>query len=258
MSMSLHSVLLEREGFAHAFFTRAGGVSQPPYDTLNFSTATGDDPEAVRTNWRRAAEHLGVDPSRIYVLKQVHGRSHRVVRAQDAQPDLVNTPGDITVSRSAGVACGVRTADCPAILLADRKSGAVAAIHSGWRGTVRNAARAGVEALRGIAGGAADIIAAVGPHIESCCFEVGDDVAAELAAASALGDAAIDDSRSKPHVKLRAILAEQLHAAGLDPDAIDHVRGCTYCRPDLFHSYRRNGALGGRLLAAIVVGSPEH
>jgi YfiH family protein len=258
MSMGLHSGLLAREGFAHAFFTRAGGVSGPPYDTLNFSTGTGDDPEAVRTNWQRAAEHLGVDASHIYVLKQVHGRSHRVVRARDAQADLMSIPGDITVSRSATVACGVRTADCPAVLLADRRSGAVAAVHSGWRGTVRNAARAGVEALREIAGGSADIIAAIGPHIESCCFEVGDDVAAELAAASALGDAAVDDSRSKPHVTLRGILEEQLHAAGLDRSAIDHVRGCTYCRPELFHSYRRNGTLGGRLLAAIVVGVPKH
>ncbi|MBW2526762.1 MAG: peptidoglycan editing factor PgeF [Deltaproteobacteria bacterium] len=258
MSLGLRSDLLRREGFAHAFFTRRGGVSRPPYDQLNFSTGTGDDPAAVRANWELAADHLGVSAARIYVLKQVHGRSHRTLRGDEAQEELMRTPGDITVSRAADVACAVRTADCPAILLADRRSGAVAACHSGWRGTVRNVAQAGLDALREVAGGSADVIAAIGPHIEDCCFEVGDDVAAELAAASPIGEAVVDRSRPRAHVDLRRIIEAQLRQAGLAPDAIDHVRGCTHCDPARFHSYRRNGKLGGRLMAAIVVRGRSH
>lgn len=256
MSLGLQSDLLRREGFAHAFFTRRGGVSRPPYDTLNFSTTTGDDPAAVRDNWRRAAGDLAVAMDRIFVLQQVHGRDHRVVAEHDRPADLSQTVGDITVSRTVGVACAVRTADCPAILLGDRRSGAVAAVHSGWRGTVRNAAGAGVDALRGVAATPPDIVAAIGPHIERCCFEVGEDVAAELAEATSLGQAVVDRTGSKPHVALRRILHQQLLEAGVPPSAIDHVPGCTCCQPDLFHSYRRNGKQGGRMLAAIVVRSP--
>ena len=252
MSLALHSRLLDAAGFQHGFFTRQGGVSKPPWDTLNFSFTTGDDPAAVRSNWERAARHLGVDADRIYVLRQVHGIAHCVVTGDEAPHTVMGQAGDIAMSQVGGVACGVRTADCPAVLLADRRSGAVAAIHSGWRGTVAGAAAAGMAALRQLVGDAGDIVAAIGPHIEQCCFEVGDDVAQQLAEASQLGERAIDRSHPKPHVDLRGIIAAQLAATGLSPAAIEHVRGCTLCEPQRFHSYRRNGKRGGRLLAAIV------
>ena len=249
---ALASAALTQAGFSHAFFTRAGGVSRPPWDTLNFAAGTGDDPAAVRKNFALAAQILGVTASRLYVVSQVHGVAARVIEEGEDREDVLRAIADITLSRAPGVACGVRTADCVPILIADRTSGAVAAIHSGWKGTVANVAAAGVRALRDLIGARGDFLAAIGPHIETCCFEVGADVAAELAACSSLGGAAVIPG-DKPHVNLRAIVRAQLEAEGLAATAIDDVRGCTVGDRDRFHSFRRDGKVGGRLLSAIVV-----
>jgi len=252
MPLGLHSPLLERAGFRHAFFGRQGGVSEPPWNSLNFSLASGDDPRAVRTNLERAAAHLGVAAERIYFLCQVHGSDHRVVDGGQPPAEVQRWEGDIALSRTPELACGVRTADCAAVLLADRRSGAVAAIHSGWRSTVQSVVSAGLAALGELSGGPLEPVAAIGPHIEACCFEVGEDVAARLAAASPAGEAVVDRRPAKPHVDLRRIIAAQLEQSGVPAEAIDHVRGCTVCQPERFHSYRRDGQRGGRMLAAIV------
>lgn len=254
---ALTSPILEKAGFRHAFFTRIGGVSRPPWDTLSFVLATGDDPAAVGENLRRAAAILGVDPARVYYLSQDHGTAHRVLDGSEDREELLKTVGDITLSRTPGLACGVRSADCVPILIADRRSGAVAAIHSGWKGTVVNVARAGIRALRELIGAPGDLIAAVGPHIERCCFEVGPDVAAQLAAASSLGDAAVIAGSGKPHVDLRRVVHAQLEAEGIAPEAIDDVAGCTVGDRDRFHSFRRDGKVSGRLLSAIVPRPPS-
>ena len=99
----------------------------------------------------------------------------------------------------------------------------------------------------------AEIVAAVGPHIEGCCFEVGDDVAAQLAACSSLGERALIRGGARARVDLRRIIHAQLEAAGIAAGAIDDVPGCTVCDRDRFFSYRRDGQVGGRLLSAIAV-----
>jgi YfiH family protein len=254
MEMSpLRSPLLIRAGFSHAFFTRQGGVSLPPWDTLSFAAATGDDPDHVRENFRRAALALGVPPRRVYVLSQVHGTAAQVLTGVEDRDAVIRSVGDITLSRSPGVACGVRSADCVPVLVADLVTGAVAAIHSGWRGTVQAVAPAGVAALRALVGGDGDLVAAIGPHIQACCFEVDHDVAAELVACSTAGTRALSERTGvKPKVDLRKIVRAQLEASGLAPDRIDDVHGCTFCEPERFHSYRRGGPRSGRLLSAIV------
>jgi YfiH family protein len=249
MTLGLCSNLLAEAGFRHAFFMRLGGVSPPPWESLNFSTASGDSGDAVATNLSRAARSLEVPAERIYFLSQVHGHDHRRLDGTEDRQAMLHVEGDITVSSTPQVGCAVRMADCPAVLVAHRESGSVAAIHSGWRGTVQHAVAAGVKALRDMAGDG-PLLAAVGPHIESCCFEVGADVAVEIAAASDLGDSIIDDSRAKPHVDLRRVIDAQLRSAGVG--AIDHVRGCTMCDSKRFHSYRRDGKVSGRMLAVIV------
>jgi polyphenol oxidase len=257
---ALVSPLLSAAGFSHAFFTRRGGVSAPPYDTLSFAVSTGDAPAAVGENLRRAAARLGIPAARLYFLSQVHGVAARVLAGDEDRDAVVREVGDITLSRAPGVGCGVRSADCATLLLADRRSGAVAAVHSGWRGTVQRAAIAAVAALRALAGPGAELLAAIGPHIEPCCFEVGDDVAQELASCSRLAGAAVlrggDAPGARPHVDLRRILRAQLEEAGLAPEALDDVRGCTLCDPTRFFSYRRDGQRSGRLLSAIVAGGP--
>jgi polyphenol oxidase len=259
---ALRSRLLDEAGFSHAFFTRRGGVSQAPWDSLNLAVGVGDTAEAVVENLARAARALGVPPQRLYFLSQVHGSDFRVLDGTEPQEEVVRMVGDITISRTPGVGCGVRTADCVPILVADRASGVVAAIHSGWRGTAARVVVTAVNALRELIGGSGDLIAAIGPHIEVCCFEVGDDVAAELARASSLGEGALERSRSqganpvegsgKPRVNLRRIVRAQLGELGIAREAIDDVLGCTVCDRERFYSYRRDRDRSGRLLSAIV------
>lgn len=259
----LQSPLLLASGFCHAFFTRLGGVSRPPWDSLNFSAGVGDDPAAVAENLRRAEGFLKVAPGRLYFLSQVHGSDYRVLEGTEGWEEVVQSVGDITLSHTAGVGCGIRTADCVPVLLADKKSGAVAAVHSGWRGTAARVAMTGVRALRELIGaGGGELIAAVGPHIEACCFEVGEDVARELAGASTAGESAVlrgskalcEDAppEGKPRVDLRRIVRAQLEEAGIEPGSIDDVRGCTVCDKERFHSFRRDRDRSGRLLSAVV------
>jgi len=249
VALGLESPRLREAGFRHAFFMRQGGVSAPPFDSLNFFSGSGDPVEAVAENFRRAAASLAVPADQVYVLSQVHGTDHRVLAGTEPREEVLHEQGDITVSRAADVACGVRTADCVAILLADRQSGAVAAVHSGWRGTVAGAGPAGVASLRALIGDEGDIVAAVGPHIEQCCFEVGDDVAATIAEATPLGRAVVEVRDPRPHVDMRRVIDRQLTDMGVE---VDHVPGCTVCDQKRFHSYRRDGKVSGRMLAAIV------
>lgn len=246
------SELLTAAGFKHAFFNRLGGVSKFPLDSLNVAGgATGDDPQDVRENQRRCAKALGVGLEKLFLLSQVHGTNAVVLTGTEDRDEVILRQADIHASRVAGVACCVRSADCVSILLGDRVSGAVTAVHSGWVGTVANVVGAGVQVLRSLAP-AADIVAAIGPHIETCCFEVDDDVAERLANASTLGTFVVDRSRTKPHVNLRKIIRAQLIEAGVDSAQIDDVHGCTVCNKERYFSYRRDATKSGRMLAGIV------
>lgn len=227
-------------------------MSEGAYATLNTSAGAGDDPDVVRQNVALIERALDVSPERLFYGSQVHGVDVAIVRTGDTRDDVLVRKVDAVATSLEGTGCGVRSADCGTVLVGDRRSGAVAAIHAGWRGTVLGVVAAGVRALRASLDQEPDLVAAVGPHIERCCFEVGDDVAAELAACSTAGERAVDRSRSKPHVDLRIVLETQLRDLGFDAAAIDHVRGCTVCDADRFFSYRRDGARSGRLMAAIV------
>jgi polyphenol oxidase len=96
------------------------------------------------------------------------------------------------------------------------------------------------------------IVAAIGPHIETCCFEVGEDVAQDFANASVAGQTVIDRSREKPHVNLRRVIRAQLVGAGVGDASIDDVPGCTVCDAERYFSFRRDAEKSGRMLAAIV------
>lgn len=247
----LESPLLGRAGFRHGFFTRNGGVSEGPYRSLSFSLAVGDEPGNVAENLRRAAGALGVPSDRIYYLSQVHGRQTQLADGGEPPARFLEREGDAVIAVGGQLACAVRSADCVPILVADRSSGAVAAIHAGWRGVVANVVGAAVAALRDNTQQRGDLIAAIGPHISVHAFEVSEEVAAELARASAATDV-VHHGATRPHVDLRRIVRAQLTAAGLDSSAIDDVEGCTVSEPERFFSFRRDGARSGRHLSAIV------
>lgn len=248
------SRLLRDSGFRHAFFTRHGGVSTGPYRSLNFSYAATDTPENVRENLQRAAHALQVDAARLYFLSQVHGRDVRVLGGDEDRERVLFEEADALVSLARDVACGVRTADCVPILIGDRASGGVAAIHAGWRGTVAGVVAQAVQRLRRVSGGEGDLVAAIGPHISLQAFEVSEDVAQELAECSPLADVVDRSFGPKPHVDLRRIVRAQLLELGLAEDTIDDVPGCNLLDEADFFSYRRDGKASGRHLSAIVAG----
>jgi len=247
---ALYSPLLTRHGFRHAFFTRRGGFSKAPYASLNFSFSVGDDASDVDRNLRAAAHSLGVSVSRLYFLSQVHGRHCVELTADADQRKVVFTEGDALVSGETNVGCGVRTADCIPVLVADLVTGRVGAAHAGWRGLVAGVLEQTVQCVAKV-GANHRLIAAVGPHIETAAFEVSEDVATELRNASPGVDPVVRGAE-KPHVNLRRVAEAQLLRLGLQPENIDHVAGCTFTDATRFFSFRRDGKASGRHLSVIV------
>ncbi|HBQ18711.1 MAG TPA: peptidoglycan editing factor PgeF [Myxococcales bacterium] len=239
--MWLRSKRLEEAGFRHAFSTREGGVSEGPFASLNLARTVGDDPAAVAENARRFEAALECD--RLYEVSQVHGRAVERV-SHEPVAEIRRREADALVTSVAGAAVAVRTADCVPILLADPASGAVAAVHAGWRGVAQNILRVALEEL-----GAADPIAAIGPHIRLDAFEVGPEVAAEIARAVP-GARVVEARAPRPHVDLAAAVRAQLAEAGVTE--IDDVGGCTHAEPARFFSHRRDAGKTGRHLSAIV------
>lgn len=251
----LTSPLLSAAGFRHAFFTRRGGVSEGAYHSLNFSVAVGDDEANVAENLRRGAEALGVAPERLHFLSQVHGSAVHTLDPGDDRHRTLTLEGDALTARTGRLACGVRSADCLPILLAERSSGAVAAIHAGWRGLVRGVVEAGVRALRDLVANEGEIIAAIGPHISAEAFEVSADVAGELVRVSPDPEVLLTPGDgAKIRVNLRRIARSKLEHSGLARHQIDDVWGCTVGDAERFFSYRRDGKKSGRHLSAIVPG----
>lgn len=248
----LVSPLLKSAGFRHAFFTRGGGVSRPPFASLSFSVSVGDDPEHVRENLRRASEALELPSPLVFFASQVHGTTTLRVDGSSSPEEVMKREADAIVSGVPSLACAVRTADCVPLLIGDRRSGAVGAVHAGWRGVELGVIESAVGALRELLAGPGDLVAAVGPHISLGAFEVGEDVAARLAAVSPDPDVVDRSFGPKPHVDLRRIVRAKLGALGLEPSAIDDVGGCTVLEPERFFSFRRDGARSGRHLSAIV------
>lgn len=244
-----HSRLLSAAGFTHAFFTRHGGTSPGAYASLNFSYAVGDAAANVDENLARAARALGIPRDRLYFPSQIHTDGVHELRGGELHGEVLRTEADALVSSAPGIACGVRSADCLPILIADPAVGRVAAVHAGWRGlTCRILSRA----LERLGGSPERWIAAIGPHISAEAFEVSEEVAQELSAASPNPSVVQRHHGPRPHVDLEAIARAQLLEHGLDPSRIERVGGCTQLEPQHYFSFRRDGKHSGRHLAAIV------
>lgn len=238
------SARLAEAGFAHGFSTRLGGVSPLPAGPLDFAMLR--DPGALAENLRRYGEATGLAVTRLYQVTQVHGA--RVVEAAGDPTAFREELADGVLARAGSGACvGVRVADCVPVLMADRATGDVVAAHAGWRGVVDGILAASVAVL----GGGREVVAAIGPCIGVCCFEVGADVAQRIAESSTSGARRAEHAPGKCFVDLRAAVRAQLTALGVADGAIDDVAGCTRCESERFHSYRRDGDESGRMLAAL-------
>jgi YfiH family protein len=247
MAIVVRSALLDRHGFAHGFSTRVGGVSEGPFASLNLARNVGDDLAAVEENYARVAKAIGYDVSRLREATQVHGAEIVFAETSVDAETARAWKADALVCREAGTAVGVRTADCVPILVADPATGAVAAIHAGWRGVVAHVVTRAIAAL---GGDPSALVAAIGPHIRLASFEVSEDVAVQIAAASTAD--VVDFRVPRPHVDLARAVRAQLLAIGLEAANVDDVGGDTFAEAARFHSHRRDGERSGRQLSAIV------
>lgn len=206
------------------------------------------------TGWAKAAALVACATDAVHRARQVHGATVLVV--DDAVAFEEPPPADALVSVTPGAAVAVVTADCVPILLADPVTGAVGAVHAGWRGTVQRAVQAGVAAMQHAFGSRpGDLVAAIGPCLDVCCGEVGDEVVDAFRAAG-------HDARAverwfsigpggRFHLHLARANRDQLETAGVGRERI-HVAGlCTRSYPEVFHSYRAAGPNAGRMAALI-------
>jgi YfiH family protein len=222
------------DGVGAAFTGRAGGVSTPPYDSLNLGGAVDDDPAAVRANRGRAAAALGLDPDRTVWMRQVHGADV----AFATSPELPG-PVDAVVTTVPGLALGVLVADCAPVLLADPVAGVVGAAHSGRPGTAAGVVPALLKAMCERGADPARTAAAIGPAACGRCYEVPAEMRADVAAS--VPAAYATTAAGTPGLDIRAGIAEQLAAGGVTTVRVDPR--CTIEDPGLF-SYRRDGRTG--------------
>jgi YfiH family protein len=257
----------------HAFSTRPGGVSALEGENLlNLGFTDWDTRENVQKNRRRFQAALGASGLPLIALKQFHSD---VVHSFDTAP-TDPCRGDATITDRPNLLLAVQTADCVPILLVDPKKRAVAAIHAGWRGTLARIAAKTIGKMQMHFGtNPPDLLAAIGPSIGPCCYEVGTEVATQFLSQFADAPDYFDEFRTgdepnpiqwlnmmppghQPPPKgvlldLPKANRSQLLAAGLRPRNIHTIDLCTACRPDLLFSYRKEGSASGRLMSVIAL-----
>jgi YfiH family protein len=194
-----------------------------------------------------ASRHAAAWPGEYSRVKQVHSAIVHVSDAPASPPDDSAAEGDALVTRIPARWIGIRTADCVPVLLADTRNRAVAAVHAGWRGTIADITSATLRKMSEVyRTDPGNIVAALGPCIGECCYEVGPEVARQFHADH--------ESETLPsHVDLVEANLRQLLAAGVAPERIDVAGLCTMCEEEEFHSYRRDREASGRMVSAIRV-----
>ena len=244
----------------HCFTTRIGGVSEGIWSSMNLGLHRGDDPEKVAENYRILGKCIGFELEDLVLTHQTHSDIVRKVgRADCAGIDSHTYPeSDGLITNEPGVALVIFTADCTPILLHDPVTGAVGAVHAGWRGTASGIVKKCVEAMvREYGCDPADIHAAIGPNIGQCCFQTDREVPDAMIAA--LGHAAkefIEPREDKYYVDLKEMNALWLRRSGVRN--IEISISCTACRPDRFWSHRvTNGERGSQGAVIICKGAAE-
>jgi hypothetical protein len=232
----------------HGFATRAGGVSEGPYASLNLGFSTGDAREKVEENLRRLAAAAGAPLGALCRVSQVHG--DRVLEARAGEggdaPRPVEGEADGLWTEAPGTWVAVGTADCVPVLLVDPDAKRVAAVHSGWRGTDADISARAVEAL--VAQGARPerLLAAVGPCIQRCCYEVSQELGQRFTAR--FGAEVVEASGPGVRLDLTLAVRQTLLRAGLKPAHVDVLKECTACDAARFFSHRRDAGRTGRHL----------
>ncbi len=251
--------LEEVPSLCHGFSTRHGNNRNFSAHPFNLGQTAWDSADRVDQNRRRFLAALNLSETSLATLRQIH--SDRIHMIEEMPGDWNPPEGDALITQTEGVSLAVQTADCLPVLIADPGNGAVAAVHSGWRGTLKRIAFETILAMqKAFRSDPGRLLVAVGPGIRSCCYEVGPEVsglfedkypeaAATLPAPGRPGKFLLDMTKA---------LKVQLHVAGIHPGNIYDLGLCTCCNADTFFSYRREGAPSGRMLALIGLKKQGH
>ncbi|MDT8380242.1 MAG: peptidoglycan editing factor PgeF [Desulfotignum sp.] len=232
----------------HGVFTRRGGVSRPPFDSLNVGFSSGDDSEAVTENRHRILSCLGLP--RAVFLHQVHGKDVLVLAREDTpDPELIWKPGhpatgkvltgDAVVTDLTQLALVIQVADCQAVMLADPRKKVIANVHSGWRGSIENIIGRCVDVMVHRFGcDPRQILAGISPSLGPCCAQF---IHFRKEIPETLWRYKLPD---RDYFDFWALSVDQLRGKGLLSKHIMNMSECTRCRPDLFFSYRQAGQTG--------------
>lgn len=245
----------------HGFSTRLGGVSGGYYESLNLSFDRGDDPEAVRENFRRIGEAIGVQVEDMVMSKQTHTTNVRVVTEEDRGKGIVRdrdyTDIDGLITNVRGICLVTSYADCVPLYFVDPVRKAIGLSHSGWRGTVGKIGKKTVELMTESFGSdPADILACVGPSICSDCYEVSQDVIDKV---KEVFDEALWESlfyekgNGKYQLDLWKTNEEVFQEAGILPEHIAVTNVCTRCNSRILYSHRVQGDKRGNLCAFLAL-----
>ena len=236
----------------HAVFTRRGGVSPKPWHTLNLGWMVGDDPRRVEMNYRRVASVVGMPREALTTTWQVHGNTILVADADHRGKSLGKADGLIT--QTPGIPLLQRYADCTPILLYDPEHRAAGIAHAGWQGVVARTAEAAVRAMTAAFGSdPSRMVAAVGPAIGPCCYEVGPEVVAAIRDTQRDPDDLLrpSDRAGHAYLDLWEANARQLRDAGVG--TVEVAGLCTACHTDIFFSHRGEQGRTGRFGAVIML-----
>lgn len=234
-------VLDDLPGIRHGFFTRAGGVSEGVYASLNCGRGSRDDPARVAENRARAARRLGVAPGALATVRQVHGVAVHLVEGAggggEGQGEGKRAEADALATRTPGRAIAVLTADCAPVLLADAGAGVVGAAHAGWRGALAGVVEAAVAAMEELGARREAIVAAIGPCIGRRSYEVGPEFPAPFVDRDPAAAAFFAPAGARFRFDLEGYVAGRLRAAGL---AGVQAAGADTCADERrFFSHRR-------------------
>jgi YfiH family protein len=226
----------------HAFLTRQGGVSFPPYDSLNLSDKNGDQEEFVSKNKKIIAETSGFDPSRLILLDQMH--LDRILLLKKPTPPLPSPlEFDALITNCPDTFLGILTADCLPIFVVDQEKKVIAAIHAGRQGTALGITAKTLRKMEEEFGcRSKHLLIAMGPSIGPFCYEIDEKVfQQEWEPFSALRGA------GKWMVDLAQINIGQMKKEGIEEEQVSWIHLCTHCHGDLFFSYRKEGRTGRQL-----------
>ena len=250
--------LLTHKGVLHGFFSRRGGVSAPPYDSLNVGQGSDDEPAHITENRARVAASLGTAPELLLSLSQIHSSDVLIIDGPFGD-ELPKADGLVT--KTPGLAISALAADCGPVLMCDPNAHVIGACHAGWRGALSGITDQTIKAMESLGAKRENIHAVLGPCISQPAYEVGPEFRDSFVAENESYDRFFklgplkENGERRPHFDLKRFILTRLRRAGLT--RIDALPDCTYAQPEDYFSYRFNSHNGisdyGRNISAIML-----